>query len=107
MPRREKRPIEKLIIHVQLPDVRALKWEVTHYDRERQAPGYWFVAPYGQIFPEQPTKKFRQYQVGPYIFDNDGVCYFFLWLRGAKEPKCSDVDKYSIDAYLGRVQIVR
>ncbi|KAF3398155.1 hypothetical protein F1880_005693 [Penicillium rolfsii] len=56
-----------------LPEVRALKWEVTHHDRTRAAPGYWFVAPYGQISPENPTQKYQQYQVGPYIYDNDGM----------------------------------
>ncbi|KAJ5728676.1 uncharacterized protein N7483_003184 [Penicillium malachiteum] len=64
---------EDLMSFVTLPEVRALKWEVTHHDRERQAPGYWFVAPYGQISPETPTHKYQQYQVGPYIYDNDGV----------------------------------
>ncbi|KAJ5628251.1 hypothetical protein N7490_010479 [Penicillium lividum] len=62
-----------LMSFVTLPEVRALKWEVTHHDREREAPGYWFVAPYGQISPENPTQKYQQYQVGPYIYDNDGV----------------------------------
>ncbi|KAJ5915457.1 hypothetical protein N7466_011390 [Penicillium verhagenii] len=62
-----------LMSFVTLPEVRALKWEVTHHDRAREAPGYWFVAPYGQISPESPTQKYQQYQVGPYIYDNDGV----------------------------------
>ncbi|KAJ5641004.1 hypothetical protein N7528_000629 [Penicillium herquei] len=64
---------DDLMSFVTLPEVRALKWEVTHHDRERQAPGYWFVAPYGQISPETPTHKYQQYQVGPYIYDSDGV----------------------------------
>lgn len=59
---------------IQLPEVRALKWEVEYYDRERLAPGYWFVAPYGKISPEQPSLKYQQYQVGPYIYDDSGVC---------------------------------
>jgi hypothetical protein len=58
----------------QLPEVRALKFDIVHVDRERQLPGYWFVAPYGQIEPETPTHKYEQYQIGPYIYDNDGVC---------------------------------
>ncbi|GLI78226.1 hypothetical protein PoHVEF18_006534 [Penicillium ochrochloron] len=62
-----------LMSFVTLPEVRALKWEVTHHDRTRAAPGYWFVAPYGQISPENPTQKYQQYQVGPYIYDNDGM----------------------------------
>jgi len=60
----------------QLPEVRALKFEITHVDRERQLPGYWFIGPYGQIEPENPTQKYEQYQIGPYIYDNDGVCSF-------------------------------
>jgi hypothetical protein len=59
----------------QLPEVRAPRFEVTHVDRDRQLPGYWFIAPYGQINPEEPTQKYMQYQVGPYIYDNEGVCY--------------------------------
>ncbi|EPS25943.1 hypothetical protein PDE_00879 [Penicillium oxalicum 114-2] len=62
-----------LMSFVTLPEVRALKWEITHHDRTRAAPGYWFVAPYGQISPEEPTKKYQQYQVGPYIYDSDGM----------------------------------
>ncbi|KAJ5743993.1 hypothetical protein N7533_008863 [Penicillium manginii] len=61
-----------LMSFVTLPEVRALKWEVNYLDRERVAPGYWFVAPYGQISPEDPTQKYQQYQVGPYIYDGDG-----------------------------------
>ncbi|KGO44667.1 hypothetical protein PEX1_039360 [Penicillium expansum] len=62
-----------LMSFVTLPEVRALKWEVEYYDRERLAPGYWFVAPYGKISPEQPSLKYQQYQVGPYIYDDSGV----------------------------------
>ncbi|CAG7920541.1 unnamed protein product [Penicillium olsonii] len=62
-----------LMSFVTLPEVRALKWEIQHYDRERMAPGYIFVAPYGQISPEHPTQKYQQYQVGPYIYDDSGM----------------------------------
>ncbi|KAJ5336651.1 hypothetical protein N7541_004820 [Penicillium brevicompactum] len=62
-----------LMSFVTLPEVRALKWEIEHYDRERMAPGYLFVAPYGQISPEHPTQKYQQYQVGPYIYDDSGM----------------------------------
>ncbi|KAJ5539073.1 hypothetical protein N7513_007405 [Penicillium frequentans] len=58
---------------VTLPEVRALKFEIEHIDRERQQPGYWFVAPYGQIDPEASTHRYTQYQIGPYIYDNDGM----------------------------------
>ncbi|KAJ5952436.1 uncharacterized protein N7479_010849 [Penicillium vulpinum] len=62
-----------LMSFVTLPEVRALKWEIEYFDRDRLAPGYWFVAPYGQIRPDQPTMKYQQYQVGPYIYDDNGV----------------------------------
>ncbi|CAI7593996.1 unnamed protein product [Penicillium glandicola] len=62
-----------LMSFVTLPEVRALKWEIEYHDRERLAPGYWFVAPYGKISPDQPTMKYQQYQVGPYIYDDNGV----------------------------------
>ncbi|KAJ6184769.1 hypothetical protein N7519_006070 [Penicillium mononematosum] len=73
--------MEKLMVNIQLPDVRALKWEVNYHDRERQAPGYWFVAPYGQITGEPSTQKYHQYQVGPYIYDDSGM---LIW-AGSKQ----------------------
>ncbi|KAJ5641777.1 hypothetical protein N7490_005777 [Penicillium lividum] len=62
-----------LLSFVTLPEVRALKFQIEHIDRERQQPGYWFVAPYGQIDPEASTHRYTQYQVGPYIYDNEGM----------------------------------
>ncbi|KAJ5090916.1 hypothetical protein N7532_009600 [Penicillium argentinense] len=67
-----ERQDEDLFSFVTLPEVRAPRFEVTHIDRDRQLPGYWFIAPYGQINPEEPTQKYMQYQVGPYIYDNEG-----------------------------------
>ncbi|PYI02540.1 hypothetical protein BO78DRAFT_217191 [Aspergillus sclerotiicarbonarius CBS 121057] len=64
---------EDLTSFVTLPEVRALKFEITHHNRDRASPGYWFVAPYGLIDPEIPTRKHLQYQVGPYIYDQDGI----------------------------------
>lgn len=61
-------------ILVQLPDVRAVKFNITYQDRSRVAPGYWFVSPYLHISPDQPTSLYEQYQVGPHIYDQDGVC---------------------------------
>jgi hypothetical protein len=58
----------------QLPHVRALKYNVQYHNRERVHPGYWFVSPYGQMDPEAPTHRYAQFQVGPYIYDGDGVC---------------------------------
>ncbi|KAL4919371.1 ASST-domain-containing protein [Aspergillus aurantiobrunneus] len=64
---------DDLMSFVTLPKVRALKFDVSYRDREAVAPGYWFVAPYGIIEPEVPTKQWIPYQVGPYIYDGDGI----------------------------------
>jgi hypothetical protein len=53
--------------------MRAMKFETEIKDQSRLTPGYWFVAPYGQIDPESPTQRYEQYQIGPYIYDNNGV----------------------------------
>ncbi|KAJ5201441.1 uncharacterized protein N7498_006104 [Penicillium cinerascens] len=62
-----------LMSFMTLPEVRALKWEVNYHHRSRVAPGYWFFTPYSQIEPEQPTQKYQKYQIGPYIYDEDGM----------------------------------
>ncbi|KAL4963543.1 uncharacterized protein BDV14DRAFT_176374 [Aspergillus stella-maris] len=64
---------DDLMSFVTLPKVRALKFDISYHDREAVAPGYWFVAPYGIIEPEVPTKQWIPYQVGPTIYDGDGV----------------------------------
>ncbi|KAL4781181.1 ASST-domain-containing protein [Aspergillus varians] len=64
---------DDLMSFVTLPKVRALKFDISYHDREAIAPGYWFVAPYGVIEPEVPTKQWVPYQVGPYIYDSDGI----------------------------------
>ncbi|KAF5862496.1 hypothetical protein ETB97_011595 [Aspergillus alliaceus] len=63
-----------LMSFVTLPGVRALKYEVYYKDRDRVSPGYWFVAPYGNIDPEPPSQQYKPYQIGPYIYDGDGAC---------------------------------
>ncbi|KAL2813603.1 ASST-domain-containing protein [Aspergillus granulosus] len=63
---------DDLLSFVTLPNVRALKFNVDYKDRERVAPGYWFVSPYGQMDPEAHTQRYQPYQVGPYIYDADG-----------------------------------
>ncbi|EAU34729.1 conserved hypothetical protein [Aspergillus terreus NIH2624] len=68
----EAEPDNDLMSFVTLPEVRALKFNVAYYDREAVSPGYWFVAPYGVIDPEAPTKQWKPCQVGPYIYDADG-----------------------------------
>ncbi|KAJ5168358.1 uncharacterized protein N7482_003952 [Penicillium canariense] len=63
---------DDLMSFVTLPDVRAVKFDITYQDRERVAPGYWFVSPYLHIEPDEPTSLYEQYQVGPHIYDQDG-----------------------------------
>ncbi|KAL2824601.1 ASST-domain-containing protein [Aspergillus cavernicola] len=64
---------DDLMSFVTLPKLRALKFDIAYHDREAVAPGYWFVAPYGIIDPEVPTKQWKPCQVGPYIYDADGI----------------------------------
>ncbi|KAJ5825912.1 hypothetical protein N7474_003050 [Penicillium riverlandense] len=75
-----------------LPDVRAMKFETEIKDRERLTEGYWFVAPYGQIDPEHPTKRYEQYQIGPYIYDNDGI---LIW---AGSPMTDNLNVFDFKA---------
>ncbi|PYH40112.1 uncharacterized protein BP01DRAFT_387643 [Aspergillus saccharolyticus JOP 1030-1] len=55
-----------------LPQHRIPKWNITHYHRDATAPGYWFVAPYWVTVGEPYTTRWMPYQVGPYIYDQDG-----------------------------------
>lgn len=75
-----------LLMSSQLPEVRALKFNVAYYDRESVSPGYWFVAPYGVIDPEAPTKQWKPCQVGPYIYDADGVRFLIPYPRNSFPP---------------------
>ncbi|KAF7588723.1 hypothetical protein BBP40_005283 [Aspergillus hancockii] len=76
-------PDDDLMSFVTLPTIRALKYEVHYQDRNRVSPGYWFVAPYGKIDPEPPTQQYRPYQVGPYIYDENGACLAMLIWAGS------------------------
>jgi hypothetical protein len=58
----------------QLPNHRAIKWNITYHDRSSVAPGYWFVAPYFAAESEPATTRWIPSQIGPHIFDQDGVC---------------------------------
>jgi hypothetical protein len=58
----------------QLPNHRAIKWNITYHDRSSVAPGYWFVAPYFVAESEPATNRWIPSQIGPHIFDQDGVC---------------------------------
>lgn len=59
------------------------------------------MAPYGQINPEASTHRYQQYQIGPYIYDNDGVGFL------TRLPEMSQYSFDNIDAYLGRISHVR
>ncbi|KAJ5095693.1 hypothetical protein NUU61_005049 [Penicillium alfredii] len=63
---------DDLIEYVTLPGHRALKWNVDYYNRSAVAPGYWFVAPYWNFHGEKGTNQWMPYQIGPYIYDQDG-----------------------------------
>ncbi|KAL4880025.1 ASST-domain-containing protein [Aspergillus karnatakaensis] len=85
---------DDLMSFVTLPKVRALKFDVSYTNRDAVAPGYWFVAPYGVIEPEEPTKQWMPYQVGPHIYDQDGI---LIWTgstqfdnRGVFDFKAAD-----------------
>ncbi|RAL13944.1 uncharacterized protein BO97DRAFT_442222 [Aspergillus homomorphus CBS 101889] len=61
-----------LRVYRTLPQHRIPKWNCTHYHRDATAPGYWFVAPYWVTVGEPYTTRWMPYQIGPYIFDQDG-----------------------------------
>ena len=50
------------------PDIDAPRWDVTIYDEEALAPGYWFVAPYTDPAPNRRGGNW----VGPHIYDGKG-----------------------------------
>ncbi|RDW90549.1 uncharacterized protein DSM5745_02324 [Aspergillus mulundensis] len=65
----------------QMPHLRAMKWNITYYDRDAVAPGYWFVAPYWYLFGEKHSNRWTPCQVGPYIYDQDGE---LIWAGSCK-----------------------
>lgn len=62
----------------QRPEIKPPKFDVKVYDKDKVSPGYWFVAPYAVIDPEAPSKKWSPCQVGPHIYDAEGVYLLFL-----------------------------
>lgn len=50
-----------------------MKFNVQYENRDRVSPGYWFVAPYLHIGPDPPSTLYEQYQIGPHIYDGEGV----------------------------------
>jgi hypothetical protein len=49
------------------------KWDVKYHNKEKVAPGYWFVNPYNLRDNNLFDVKWTPCQVGPMIYDNDGV----------------------------------
>lgn len=63
----------------QRPEIKAPRFNVTIYDPESLAPGYWFVAPYAKLAQEYfPSKYYQPCQTGPAIYDGSGVCMFLF-----------------------------
>lgn len=75
------------LTQVQLPHIRALKFNITYHDPDLVSPGYWFVAPYTRIDQEPPTKKWEPCQIGPYIYDANGVGIFPKRNMGQKKKQ--------------------
>jgi hypothetical protein len=67
-----------LIIFFQRPEIKAPKFNVTYYDREKTASGYWFVAPYSYIEMRDRSVGWTPCEIGPHIYDSEGVCIFFI-----------------------------
>lgn len=60
-----ERPFYKFITR---PDIDAPVFNIKVHKPNIIAPGYWFIAPYGNLGQAKPT----DYWVGPYIYDGDG-----------------------------------
>lgn len=55
------------------PEIKAPLFNVTVYDADRITPGYWFIAPYAQIYQQtHPSKYYEPCQTGPAIYDHRG-----------------------------------
>ncbi|PYI17453.1 hypothetical protein BO99DRAFT_364226 [Aspergillus violaceofuscus CBS 115571] len=63
---------DDLLSFVTMPNVKAIKYNITYHDRSRVSPGYWFVAPYSHLDADPYNSKFNPCQVGPHIYDQDG-----------------------------------
>ncbi|KXS96609.1 hypothetical protein AC578_10431 [Pseudocercospora eumusae] len=59
---------DKLHNYITRPDLQAPKWNISIYDRENLAPGYWFMSPYEHINQKSPGKGW----IGPHIYDDEG-----------------------------------
>lgn len=63
----EHHDAESLFQFVTRPDIEAPKWDITIYDQEALAPGYWFLAPYANL--QQTSYPLWN---GPHIYDQNG-----------------------------------
>ncbi|KAJ6119498.1 hypothetical protein N7523_003778 [Penicillium sp. IBT 18751x] len=77
-----------------MPDYRIIKWNITHYDRSAVAPGYLFTAPYWTHDGDAETDQWVPYQMGPHIFDQDGV---LVWAGSAESDNRPSFDFRVID----------
>ena len=50
------------------PDIVAPRWEIWMYDKKAVSPGYWFIAPYGDVGAIDRGSAW----VGPFIYDMKG-----------------------------------
>ena len=55
------------------PDIRVPRMNVKKHIPDQIAPGYWFFAPYGELGGIPDRLEYIPYQVGPMIYDGDGV----------------------------------
>ncbi|KAK2754654.1 hypothetical protein FQN54_006787 [Arachnomyces sp. PD_36] len=64
---------QDLTTFVSEPEIKAPLFDVTIHNKDRVSPGYWFVAPYWLIRPEEATNRYMPCQIGPHIYDGDGT----------------------------------
>ncbi|EME44320.1 hypothetical protein DOTSEDRAFT_24386 [Dothistroma septosporum NZE10] len=62
-----------LMRFVSEPNLRPPIINVTRYNTSLVTPGYWFIAPYGDLGQQDPGNLFVPAQVGPHIFADDGT----------------------------------
>ncbi|KAJ6023729.1 hypothetical protein N7540_004526 [Penicillium herquei] len=77
-----------------LPNHLITKWNITYHDREAVAPGYWFTAPYWTHDGDRETNQWIPYQIGPHIFDQDGV---LVWTGSVEFENLNVLDFRRID----------
>ena len=65
----------RLTFH-QRPEIRAPKYQFKYHDRDAATPGYIFVAPYADMAIAGTRPEFQPCQVGPHIYDMDGVSVY-------------------------------